>query len=87
MTAANFPILSFHEFLTGSEIEKRAIAQQLYDAFHTYGWVYLKDFGITKEEIAEMFAMVRCSSLLDVYEILGPELMVNHSLRSILSGL
>ncbi len=58
MAASNFPILSFQEFLTGSGFEKRAVAQKLYNAFHTYGWVYLTDFGITKEEIDEMFAMV-----------------------------
>ncbi|KAE8440520.1 hypothetical protein EG329_007402 [Mollisiaceae sp. DMI_Dod_QoI] len=57
MAASNFPILSFQEFLTGSGFEKRAVAQKLYNAFHTYGWVYLTDFGITKEEIDEMFAM------------------------------
>lgn len=58
MATSNFPLLSFQEFLTGSEVEKRAVAQKLYNAFHTYGWVYLKDFGISKEEITEMFAMV-----------------------------
>ncbi|CZR66412.1 uncharacterized protein PAC_16313 [Phialocephala subalpina] len=57
MATSSFPLLSFQEFLTGSEVEKRAVAQKLYNAFHTYGWVYLQDFGISKEEIAEMFAM------------------------------
>lgn len=58
MASTSFPIVSFQEFLTGSEVEKRAVAQKLYNAFHTYGWVYLKDFGISAEEIDEMFAMV-----------------------------
>lgn len=58
MTELNFPILSFQEFLSGSEGEKRAVAQKLYDAFHTYGWVYLKNFGIAQQEVDEMFAMV-----------------------------
>lgn len=58
MTTSNFPLLSFQEFLTGSKTERKAVAQKLYNAFHTYGWVYLKDFGITKEEIAEVFVMV-----------------------------
>ncbi|KAF8856118.1 Clavaminate synthase-like protein [Acephala macrosclerotiorum] len=57
MATSNFPLLSFQEFLTGTEVEKRAVAQKLYNAFHTYGWVYLQDFGISKKEIAEMFAM------------------------------
>jgi isopenicillin N synthase-like dioxygenase len=58
MTSTSFPVISFQEFLTGSEVEKRAVAQKLYNAFHTYGWVYLKDFGIAAEEIDEMFTMV-----------------------------
>ncbi|EKG22135.1 Oxoglutarate/iron-dependent oxygenase [Macrophomina phaseolina MS6] len=57
--SANFPIISFAPFLdpNAPESEQRAVAQKLYDAFHTYGWVYLKDFGISDEEVAEMFAL------------------------------
>jgi hypothetical protein len=62
-TISNLPLLSFQDFLSGSEVAKRAVAQKLYNAFHTYGWVYLKDFGISKEEIAEMFEMVGSFSL------------------------
>jgi len=58
MASTSFPVISFQEFLTGSEIEKRAVAQKLYNAFHTYGWVYLQDFGISADEIDEMFTMV-----------------------------
>ncbi|RDW72174.1 clavaminate synthase-like protein [Coleophoma crateriformis] len=57
MTESNFPILSFQEFLSGSEEQKRVVAQKLYNAFHNFGWVYLKDFGITQQEIDEMFSM------------------------------
>lgn len=85
MSLASFPVISFQEFLTGSEVEKRAVAQKLYNAFHEYGWVYLQDFGITSAEIDEMFAMVSptfedfvCWSRSDVG--------VWDSLRSILSG-
>lgn len=53
-----FPIISFDPFLKGGEAERSKVAEQLYDAFHTYGWVYLKDFGISEEEIDEMFAYV-----------------------------
>jgi hypothetical protein len=60
----SFPVISFQEFLTGSEVEKRAVAQKLYNAFHTYGWVYLQDFAISADEIDEMFAMVLPSTLL-----------------------
>lgn len=57
MSSLSFPVVSFAPFLTGSESEQRAVAQELYDAFHTYGWVYLKDFGISEEEVQEMFAL------------------------------
>lgn len=58
--SANFPVISFAPFLdpNAPESEQRRVAQELYDAFHTYGWVYLKDFGISDEEVAEMFALV-----------------------------
>lgn len=63
-----FPIISFEPFLTGNEAEKKKVCEQLYDAFHTYGWVYLKDFGISAEEIDEMFDYVRSrAKLLLVY--------------------
>lgn len=58
MATTSFPIISFQEFLMGSETEKRHVAQKLYNAFHTYGWVYLQDFAISADEIDEMFAMV-----------------------------
>jgi isopenicillin N synthase-like dioxygenase len=54
-----FPIVSFAPFLNGGKAERTLVAQQLYDAFHVYGWVYLKDFGISEEEIDAMFARVR----------------------------
>lgn len=58
--SANFPVISFAPFLdpNAAESDQRAVAQKLYDAFHTYGWVYLKDFGISDEEVADMFALV-----------------------------
>lgn len=59
MALYNFPIVSFEPFLSGGDAEKRKVAQELYDAFHTFGWVYLKDFGISQEEIDNMFSMVR----------------------------
>jgi isopenicillin N synthase-like dioxygenase len=58
MTPMSFPVVSFKQFLTGSEDAKRAVAQEIYDAFHTFGWVYLTDFGISEDEVGEMFAMV-----------------------------
>jgi isopenicillin N synthase-like dioxygenase len=54
----NFPVVSFAPFLHGFEDEQRKAAQQLYDAFSVYGWIYLKDFGISQEEVDELFATV-----------------------------
>ncbi|KAH8892690.1 Clavaminate synthase-like protein [Thozetella sp. PMI_491] len=51
-----FPVISFAPFLHGSSDDRAVVAKQLYDAFHTFGWVYLKDFDISEEEIDEMFA-------------------------------
>lgn len=53
-----FPIVSFEPFLKGSPKERQAVAKELYDAFHNYGWVYLKDFGISEAEVDAMFATV-----------------------------
>jgi isopenicillin N synthase-like dioxygenase len=54
----NFPVVSFAPFLNGSIAEQREVAQQLYDAFSVYGWIYLKDFGFTQQEIDQLFATV-----------------------------
>jgi len=58
MPEVSFPIVSFRPFLEGTEEEQRMVAQNLYDAFHMYGWVYLKDFGINQADVEEMFAIV-----------------------------
>lgn len=60
MSKVSFPVITFQPFLDGTEDEQRKVAQELYDAFHTYGWIYLKDFGIRQDEIEKMFAMVSC---------------------------
>ena len=59
MTEVNFPIVSFQNFISGTQEEKSAVAQELYNAFHKFGWIYLKDFGISADEIDQMFAIVR----------------------------
>jgi isopenicillin N synthase-like dioxygenase len=60
--APNFPVVSFEPFLHGSEGQQRSVAQELYDAFSVYGWIYLKDFGISQEEVDELFATVNSPS-------------------------
>lgn len=58
--AADIAIVSFDKFINGGDAEQRAVAKQLYEAFSTVGWVYLKDFGISKERIDEIFELVSC---------------------------
>lgn len=55
---ADIAIVSFDKFIYGSDDDKREVAKQLYDAFSTVGWVYLKDHGIAQERVDEMFGLV-----------------------------
>jgi isopenicillin N synthase-like dioxygenase len=57
--AADIAIVSFDKFIEGDDAEKRAVAKQLYEAFSTVGWVYLKDHGILQERVDEVFELVR----------------------------
>jgi isopenicillin N synthase-like dioxygenase len=57
--AADIAVVSFDNFVNGGDAEKRAVAKQLYDAFSTVGWVYLKDHGIPQERVDEIFSLVR----------------------------
>lgn len=56
---ANIAIVSFDRFLHGSNAEKHSVAKQLYGAFSTVGWVYLKDFGIPQNRVDEIFALAK----------------------------
>lgn len=56
--SADIAVVSFDRFINGDESEKRAVAKQLYDAFSTVGWVYLKDHGIPQERVDEIFTLV-----------------------------
>jgi len=52
-------IVSFNRFIHGDDEDKRAVAKQLYNAFSTVGWVYLKDHGIPQEQVDGIFGLVR----------------------------
>jgi len=58
--SADIAVISFISFINGGDVERREVAKQLYEAFSTIGWVYLKDFGIPKERIDEIFVLVSC---------------------------
>ena len=55
---ADIAVVSFARFIHGSDADKRAVAKELYEAFSTVGWVYLKDHGIPQERVDEIFSLV-----------------------------
>jgi isopenicillin N synthase-like dioxygenase len=59
LETADIAVVSFDKFIHGSDDDRRVVAKQLYDAFSTVGWVYLKDHGIAQERVDEMFSLVR----------------------------
>ena len=58
MTKPEIPVISFEPFLTGKAEDRQKVAQQVYDAFHNIGFLYLKDTGISQARIDEIFALV-----------------------------
>jgi isopenicillin N synthase-like dioxygenase len=58
VVAADIAVVSFERFINGDDSEQRAVAKELYEAFSTVGWVYLKDHGIPQERVDEIFALV-----------------------------
>ena len=49
------PVIDFENFLTGDSDRKLAVAKELTTAVKTYGFAYLKNYGISKETINKMF--------------------------------
>lgn len=56
--ATDIPIVSFAPFLSGSKAEQATVAQQVYNAFSTVGFIYLKDHGIPSSEVEAVFKEV-----------------------------
>ena len=44
--AADIAVVSFERFLKGDDKSKREVAAEIYGAFSTVGWVYIKDHGV-----------------------------------------
>lgn len=65
--AADIAVVSFDRFINGSDVDKRAVATQLYNAFSTVGWVYVKDHGIPQEKVDEIISLVCRSSYGDYF--------------------
>ncbi|KAL6703748.1 hypothetical protein ACN47E_009129 [Coniothyrium glycines] len=57
--AADIAVVSFDRFIHGGAEEQRAVAKQIYDAFSTVGWVYIKDHGIPQQRVDEIFALAK----------------------------
>ena len=57
--AAEIAVVSFERFINGGDADKHAVARELYEAFSTVGWVYLKDHGIPQSRVDHIFKLVR----------------------------
>lgn len=55
-------IVDFAPFLDGSESAKQRAADQILNSFKSTGFVYLANFGLSNEEVQEMFDWVRCDN-------------------------
>ena len=61
---ADIAVISFDRFINGNDANKRAVAKDLFEAFSTVGWVYLKDHGIPQSRVDEVFELVSLFKLL-----------------------
>ena len=52
------PVVSFEKFLTGDRTAQQEVAKQVYDAFSSVGFIYLKDHGIPQTRVEEIFKLV-----------------------------
>ncbi|MGB3790008.1 MAG: 2-oxoglutarate and iron-dependent oxygenase domain-containing protein [Phormidesmis sp.] len=58
-TEVGIPLIDFAPFLTNDAKEQQQIAQQIYHACRTVGFLYLKNHGISEEAIAQTFTQAR----------------------------
>ncbi|KAL6252483.1 hypothetical protein RBB50_000202 [Rhinocladiella similis] len=55
--AGAIPVVSFEKFLTGTRDDQKEVAKQVYDAFSTVGFIYLKNTGISQARVDEIFEL------------------------------
>jgi hypothetical protein len=79
---AALPIFDFSKFREGTQEERIQTADQIVDAFKTYGFVYLVNHGISNDQIGTLFDWVRVEVLLQTCCATSPEDLRPHS-RSI----
>ncbi|KAF2792882.1 Clavaminate synthase-like protein [Melanomma pulvis-pyrius CBS 109.77] len=77
--AADIAVVSFERFINGDDADKRAVAKELYEAFSTVGWVYLKDHGIPQTRVEEIFELAKRFFSLPIekkleWRLLNPEI-------------
>lgn len=58
-TDSPVPIVDFGPFYAGDNAAKKAVAEQLDEALHTVGFVYLKNHGVPQEKVDGAFEWVR----------------------------
>ncbi|CAI6331432.1 unnamed protein product [Periconia digitata] len=57
--AADIAFVSFERFLNGDDAAQRVVANEIYDAFSTVGWVYIKDHGIPQSRVDSIFELAK----------------------------
>lgn len=55
--AADIAVVSFERFLNGDDKARQEVAAEIYDAFSSVGWVYIKDHGV--DGVEDAFKLVR----------------------------
>ena len=55
-TRSDIPLIDFAPFLTNDAQGQQRVAQQIFQACHTVGFLYLKNHGISQQAIAQTFA-------------------------------
>ena len=61
MTVLQLPQVDFGLFLRGNPTERRRAAKQLVDSFQKHGFVRLKNHGVSKEFVQEIWKWVCCN--------------------------
>jgi isopenicillin N synthase-like dioxygenase len=59
--SAEIAEVSFAPFIHGNAADRQAVAQEIFEAFSTVGFVYVKDHGIAQDRVDEIFGLVRQS--------------------------
>ena len=51
----DIPVIDFNNFLNGDSQQQQKVSAELLEAIQKYGFVYLKNFGISNDQIENMF--------------------------------